>query len=208
MNATKFTFDTEFRDEHDVLSNAARVRQRKSYTNDEIDALCAKYRADGIKAGQVRAMEAIAAGANEAVLALNNALAQSEEDMEKVRGYAARLAIVAAGKLARLAIAALPQAEVEEALRTAMHQALGEPRILLRAAPAVAEALNARITEIAHEEGFDGRVQISADPAIKGADCRIEWRGGGAERIEEALEASLNEIIARTFPDTVPDMKE
>jgi flagellar assembly protein FliH len=208
MNATKFTFDTEFRDEHDVLSNAARVRQRKSYTNDEIDALCAKYRADGIKAGQVRAMEAIAAGANEAVVALNNALAQTEEDMALLRGHAARLAMAAASKLARVAIAALPHAEVEEALRTAMHQALGEPRILLRAAPAVAEALNARIAEIAHEEGFDGRVQISVDPAIKGADCRIEWRGGGAERIEAALEASLNEIITRTYPDTVPDMKE
>jgi flagellar assembly protein FliH len=208
MNATKFTFDTEFRDEHDVLSNAARVRQRKSYTNDEIDALCAKYRADGIKAGQVRAMEAIAAGANEAVIALNNALAQTEEDIAQLRGHAAKLAMAAACKLARLAIAALPHAEVEEALRAAMHQAIGEPRILLRAAPAVAEALNSRITEIAHEEGFDGRVQISVDPSIKGADCRIEWRGGGAERIEEALEASLNEIIARTFPDTVPDMKE
>jgi flagellar assembly protein FliH len=208
MNATKFTFDTEFRNEHDVLSNAARARARKSYTPDEIDALCAKYRADGIKAGQVRAMEAIAAGTNEAVLALNNALAQTEEDIAQLRGHAARLAMAAARKLARLAIAALPHAEVEEALRAAMHQAIGEPRILMRAAPAVAEALSARIAEIAHEEGFDGRVQISADPAIRGADCRIEWRGGGAERIEEALEASLNEIIARTFPDTVPDMKE
>lgn len=208
MNATKFTFDTEFRDEHDVVSNAARARARKSYTHDEIDALCAKYRADGIKAGQVRAMEAIAASTNQAILALNNALAQSEEEMDQVRGYAGRLAMVAARKLARLAVAALPQAEVEEALRASMHQALGEPRILLRASPAVCEALNNRMTEIAHEEGFDGRVQISADPAIKGADCRIEWRGGGAERVEEALEASLNEIIARTFPDTVPDMKE
>jgi flagellar assembly protein FliH len=208
MSATKFTFDTEFRGEHDLLSNAARVRQKKSYTHDEIDALCAKSRAEGIKAGQVRAMETIAAGTSDAAAAINNALARTREDIEEVRAQAARLALSAARRLARAAIAALPHAEVEEALRAAMHQAIGEPRILLRASPGVADALNKHIAEVAHEEGFDGRVQISADPAIKGADCRIEWRGGGAERVEEALEASLNEIISRRFPDTVPGMKE
>jgi flagellar assembly protein FliH len=208
MSATKFTFDTEFRDEHDLLSNAARLRQKKSYTHDEIDALCAKYRADGIKAGQVRAMEAIAANAREAIAAVNDVLARSAKDLEEIRAQSAKMALVAARKLARAAIEALPHAEVEDALRNAMHQAIGEPRILLRAAPGVAEALNARAAEIAHEEGFDGRVQISADPTIKGADCRIEWRGGGAERIEEVLEASLNEIISRRFPESNPDTKE
>lgn len=208
MNATKFTFDTEFRQEHDVLSNAARLRQKKSYSHDEIDALCAKSRAEGIKAGQVRATEAVAAGTNEAAAAIKGALARISVEIEDVRGHAAQLALVAARKLARTAISALPHAEVEDALRAAMHQAIGEPRILLRVSPAVAEALSTHIADIAHDEGFEGRVQISPDPAITGADCRIEWRGGGAERIEKALEASLNEIISRRFPDTSPDMKE
>ena len=36
-----------------------------------------------------------------------------------------------------------------------MHQAIGEPRIVLRAAPAVVDALEAaRSTDIAHEEGY------------------------------------------------------
>ncbi len=153
-------------------------------------------------------MEAIAANAREAIAAVNDVLARSAKDLEEIRAQSAKMALVAARKLARAAIEALPHAEVEDALRNAMHQAIGEPRILLRAAPGVAEALNARAAEIAHEEGFDGRVQISADPTIKGADCRIEWRGGGAERIEEVLEASLNEIISRRFPESNPDTKE
>ena len=85
-----------------------------------------------------------------------------------------------------------------------MHQAIGEPRLTLRAAPQVAEALNDRIAEIAHEEGFDGRVQISADPALANADCRIEWRGGGAERAEAALEAAIDTLIARHFSNAAP----
>jgi len=34
---------------------------------------------------------------------------------------------------------------------------------------------------------------------ITGADCRIEWRGGGSERSEAAIEAALDALIARRF---------
>jgi flagellar assembly protein FliH len=199
MNAKKFTFDTEFREQGDLLSNAARARQKKSYSNDEIDALSTRARAEGIKAGQVRAMEAIAAGTLDVVSALRAVLDNAHNDIEIVRAEAAQVAIAAAKKLARAALAALPQAEVEAALREAMHQAIGEPRILLRASPAIAEAISTRLSEIAHDEGYDGRVQISADPALKGTDCRIEWRGGGAERNEGAIETALSELITRRF---------
>ena len=88
-------------------------------------------------------------------------------------------------------------------LREAMHQAIGEPRITLRAAPDVVAALESRVADIAHEEGYDGRVMMAADPAIAGADCRIEWRGGGSERSEAAIEAALDALIARRF-STLP----
>jgi flagellar assembly protein FliH len=84
-------------------------------------------------------------------------------------------------------------------LRQAMHQAFAEPRITLRAAPAVIQALEPRLDAIAHEEGYEGRVQIAADPAITGADCRIEWRGGGAERNESVIEDALTALIAQHF---------
>jgi flagellar assembly protein FliH len=96
----------------------------------------------------------------------------------------------------------MPASEVENVLRESLHQAIGEPRVVLRASPQVTEALQPHLTEIAHEEGYEGRVQISADPNIRGADCRIEWRGGGAERSEAALEMALAELIARRFSHT------
>jgi len=197
--SAKFTFDTEFRTEGDLLSNAARARQKKSYSREEIDVMCARARAEGIKAGQVRAQEAIAAGTLDVVAVLRSVLENAHKDIETVRAEAAEVALVAAKKLARAALATMPQAEVESALREAMHQAIGEPRILLRTAPGIADAINARLSEIAHEEGYDGRVQISTDSALKGTDCRIEWRGGGAERNEIAIEAALKEIITRRF---------
>jgi flagellar assembly protein FliH len=199
MSATKYTFDVEFREEGDLISNAARARQKKLYTHAEIDTMCARAREQGMKSGQVRAQEAIAAGANDAAQALRDMMETAHQHIETVRAEATAIAVATACRLAHAALAAIPLADVEAALREAMHQAIGEPRVLLRASPAIAEALTPRLTEIAHEEGFDGRVQISADPALKGTDCRIEWRGGGAERSEAAIEAAINDLVTRHF---------
>jgi flagellar assembly protein FliH len=197
--ATKFTFDTVFAAKNDVASDAARARQKRPMTQAEIDVVRAEARAEGVTSGEVRAAEAIAAATNEAANALRLVLQRSHSDIEMVRAEAAKLALVAARTLARSALDALPSSEVEAALRESLHQAIGEPRVVLRASPKVAQALQSRIAEITHEEGYEGRVQISADPTIRGADCRIEWRGGGAERSETALEAALADVIARRF---------
>src|SRR5437588_335357 len=44
---------------------------------------------------------------------------------------------------------------------------------------------------------------IAADPAMTGADCRIEWRGGGAERSENTIEEALAALIAHRFSHQV-----
>ncbi len=199
MSPPKFHFDTEFRSGGDVVSQAARSRVRKSLSQEELDQLRAEARSEGSSSGEVRALEAVAQGAKETATAIRQALSQTRRDIEKIREEAAQIAFVVARKLVPVALDALPAADVERALREAIHQAIGEPRIVLRAGPRVIEALNGHIAEIAHEEGYEGRVVAVADPAIRGADCRIEWRGGGAERCEAAMDEALAAMIARRF---------
>lgn len=199
MNATKFTFDTVFESGKDVVSDAMRGRRRRVLTETEIEQICAEAKTEGMKAGEVRALEAVAAAARETAAAVARTAAQMAQERAALLAQSSALAFALARKLAHIALAEFPQGEVEAALREAMHQAIGEPRILLRAAPQVAEAIAPRLADIAHEEGFDGRVQVSPDAALKRADCRIEWRGGGAERAEAALESALQEVIARHF---------
>jgi len=199
MSPAKFKFDTEFRDDGDRVSMAARARAKRMLSADEIDQMCAKARAEGMKAGEARALEAVAQGTRDVAQILRQALERTHADIERVREEAAQIAFAVARKLAPMALEALPVADVELALRGAIHQAIGEPRIVLRAGARVIAALDGRIAEIAHEEGFEGRVIASADPTISGADCRIEWRGGGAERSEAAIERALAELIARRF---------
>ena len=135
------------------------------------------------------------------------ALETSHAEIETLRDDAARLALAMAKRIAPAALEALPAGDVEIALRQAMHQAIAEPRITLRAAAAVVEILEPRLADIAHEEGYEGRVAVAADPAMTGADCRIEWRGGGAERSESAIEDALTALIAHRFSQVPNSLK-
>jgi len=200
--ASKFTFDTEFRADADVISSAARARRKKTMTVEEIEAMVAGAQAEGARSGQVQASENVERTIAALTISLRAALEQSAAAIEEVRREAADLALAAAKKIAAAALAALPEGDVETALRQAMHQAIGEARITLRAAPDVVEALKPRVEAIAHEEGYEGRVLIAADPMLAGADCRIEWRGGGSERSEATIEAALDALIARRFSNS------
>ena len=201
MSATKYTFDTVFADPSDPTGEGARARRRRTFTEQEVDQLCAQARAEGVTSGEVRAQESIAIATKEAGQAIKGALALIERERHKLMEQNAQIAFAVATKLANAALTEFPQAEVEAALRAALHQAIGEPRVVLRASPQVAEKITERANEIAHQEGFEGRVQIAADPALTRADCRIEWRGGGAERASAAIESALQELIARNFRD-------
>jgi flagellar assembly protein FliH len=199
MTASKFTFDTEFRAGRDVMSRAAQARRKQTLTTEELESMCARAREEGAQSGEIQASDAINQTIAALVISLRAALDQSHAEIEEVRAEATELAFAAAKKIAPRALAALPAGDVEAALRAAIHQAIGEPRITLRAAPEVTAVLEPRLAEIVHEEGYEGRVMIAADPAIRGADCRIEWRGGGSERSEAAIEAALDVLMERRF---------
>ena len=60
-------------------------------------------------------------------------------------------------------------------------------------------ALKEKLDELAHESGYEGRIVATPETGMKGGDCRIEWRGGGAERSMNHLEEAIGEVIARRF---------
>jgi flagellar assembly protein FliH len=201
--ARKFTFDTEFAGGESRQAPAAQARQKQTLTTEELENLKTLARHEGANGAQIRAAEALERGIAALTISVRAALDTSHAEIEALRDEAARLALAMARKIAPAALAALPAGDVEIALRQAMHQAIAEPRITLRAAPAVIEVLEPRLSDIAHEEGYDGRVLFAADPAMTGADCRIEWRGGGAERSEQIIEEALSALIAHRFSHNV-----
>ena len=202
----KFTFDTEFHGAENRQSSGAKARQKQTLTVEELDALKALARLEGENCATAR----LAASVEELAAQIRAALDESHAEVEALRSEAAALALAMARNIASAALNALPAGDVEIALRQAMHQAIGEPRITLRAAPAVIEALKPRLDEIAHDEGYDGRVMIAEDAHMQGGDCRIEWRGGGAERSEQMIEQAMSDLIAHRFSNSeeVPNSTE
>lgn len=199
----KFTFDTEFLGKEDRQAPAARARQKQTLTNEELERIRTDARLQGENCAQARNIEALERSISALTISVRAALSQSHAEIEAVRDEAARLALVMAKKIASAALAALPAGDVEIALRQAMHQAIGEPRITLRTSAAVAEAIEPRLAHISHEEGYDGRIMVAAEPGMKAGDCRIEWRGGGAERSEQAIEDALTALINQHFSSSV-----
>jgi flagellar assembly protein FliH len=198
----KFTFDTEFQaGGAERRSTEAERRQKRTLTVEEIESLQAAAQAEGENAAAARNAEALERAVSALTIAVRAATGQIQAEIEGVQAEAAAIALAAARKLAPAAIAALPHGDVEAALREAMHQAIGEPRLVLRTSPAVAELIEPRLAEIGHEEGFDGRVHVTADPHFSGADCRIEWRGGGAEHSFEAIAEALGQVIEQRFSE-------
>ena len=197
--AKKFNFDVEFRPEGDLVSNAARARQRKILTQEELDHMLSRAREQGMKMGQVRAAEATAAAIEQLCAIVRQSVDVAQSQVEELRRDSATLALVCAKKLAGHAVAALPEADVTAALSEAIHQAITEPRIVLRAAPTVIGALKDKLEELALDSGYEGRIVATPEPGMPGGDCRIEWRGGGAERSMKHLEAAIDEVIARRF---------
>src|SRR6202042_22185 len=137
----KFTFDTEFLGAEDRPAPAARARQKQTLTTEELDNLQTLARLEGENNAQARSAEALERSIAALTISVRAAMDQSHAEIEILRDDAARLALAMARKIAPAALAALPAGDIEIALRQAMHQAIGEPRVTLRAAPAVTEVL-------------------------------------------------------------------
>ena len=208
MNTTvKFTFDTHFNGAN-PRNEKSEARSRKSYSAEEIEAMKREACEEGRTHGDVLATHAIAASIGQVAAAVHAAIQAMDGEIELIRAEAAGLAIMAAKKLAHAALAAAPEVEIEEALRVALHQAIGEPRVVVKTSSLLAQKIQERANEIAQQEGYEGRMQFVPDDGLANADCRIEWRGGGIERAQSAIESALADLMARRFPQSDPDRKE
>ena len=198
MSAQKFTFDNRFDDDRSAAGAA--LRRKQSFSSDDVEAARTSGYDEGRRSADIRANEALAASIGQVAAALTQAVGAVDQEIEAIRAEAAQLALAAARKLAGAALAHAPEAEIADALRAALHQAITETHVTVKAPAALVHALQEKLAEIPLHEGYDGRVRFIADPSLHGADCRIEWRGGGVERVHARIEEQLADLVERRFP--------
>jgi flagellar assembly protein FliH len=90
-----------------------------------------------------------------------------------------------------------PLAEVKAFATKCLHEAIDEPRVVLRVAEEIYEPLRERLDTLAAATGYAGRIVLLADDAIAAGDARVEWADGGAERNLAGQSAEITELLER-----------
>ncbi len=203
VSASKYLFERSFAPEDIAAEEKAQAEKKAAPTYDEaqLQAACAQARTEGHQAGLAEArteIEQIVANTLTSVEAsIGDIMRRYDEDFQAIRRDAADMSVTIARKLAPALIARQPAMEVEALVNDCLADLREEPRIVVRASVMVVETLKPRIDDIAARSAFGGRVILLPDDDLQGADCRVEWADGGAERDSAALESQIQDAITR-----------
>ncbi|HEU5047896.1 MAG TPA: FliH/SctL family protein [Rickettsiales bacterium] len=108
------------------------------------------------------------------------------------------LVMAVARKVAGDALKAAPYEGVEMLLRECMSLIAGKDKIVVVVAPSMASGLRQRIDGLRPlMPEFTGEIAVEEDETLGENDCRVEWRGGHAERDAAKLWKDLETVIMR-----------
>jgi flagellar assembly protein FliH len=194
----KFTFDVSF--DHLGTPSARSLAERR-FTRGELEATRQSALAEGHAAGLAEAAEAAQSLTADALAQIAESLAallaaQDATTMDTQRRAVAAMQTIVAKLVPGLA-AKDPLAEVEAFATKCLHEAIDEPRVVLRIAQEIYEPLRERLDTLANAAGYAGRIVLLADDAIAAGDARVEWADGGAERNLAAQCTEIDELLER-----------
>ena len=191
----KYTFDTVFGET--APSAPAASRTRSSYSADEVERIRAEAASTAKADVETQAVKVKADAMNNIGAGLAQLLRAADDMQTNLRVESVELALAVAKKLAEASLNAFPLLEIQEVVTDCLHKLHREPRLVVRVPEPVIEALQAEIHGLADRHGFAGRIVILPEQSLRGADCRVEWAGGGLERDFDTNLAAIDEAVAR-----------
>ncbi len=195
----KFLFDVDFASgdslrpaeptitlaEHAVrLAEAEASAYRKGFAAAEAEARAQAHRTSAA------ALERIGAELERLGRGLDAITAQLESEAIEVAAAVAR-------KLAPELVAREPFAEIAALVRECFRHLVSAPHVVLRVNDELHATAREQLEEIARRLGFEGRLVVLAEPEIQLGDCHLEWADGGIIRDRAAVEAAVEEAVAR-----------
>jgi flagellar assembly protein FliH len=187
--------------EEDV-ARARREGQAAGYAEGEAAGRRAAFD-EGRAAGREEAHQAGAHLTAEALAALDlrmqALLARHAETQAEAERRALGVARAAVAKLFPVLAAREGLGEVEGLLADCLARLGEEPRVVVRVADDLYDALDAQIPALARKSGFEGKVVLLSEPDLAPGDLRVEWADGGAERDAAALAAEVDALLERAL---------
>jgi len=186
-STAKYLFDDDFSASEKPTITLVEAERRRA------DAESAAHRkgfAAGLEQAQGEALAVIADGLER----LTRALAGIEARLES---EAVEVAVAVAAKLAPELIAREPFAEISALATESFNHLVKAPHVVVHIGAEAFDPAKAKLDEIAHARGFEGRLVVLSDPAMAPGDCRIEWADGGVARDRAATLATIDDAVAR-----------
>jgi flagellar assembly protein FliH len=131
------------------------------------------------------------------VAALGEAGAAQRLALDAIERQAAELALELLRKLFPALAARGGIDELAALISEVLALALDQPRLTIRCAEAMRDALEAIARRAAHAAGYEGRLAVIADDRLGTTDCRVEWAEGGVERDTRQLMQTVETALAR-----------
>jgi flagellar assembly protein FliH len=193
----KFSFDTVFDAAGDIAYAAP--RPKRMYTPDEVEQIRQEAHATGERA----ALASIAAQQQVALAGIAHACQQALPTLAAVahahREGSANLALACARGIADAALDRFPEAPLQAALASLAQEIEASPRLLVAAAPELAERLQGLVDDTAANLGFAGAIQVKPQDELPAHAFTLDFGDGqaafdpqaAAARVTAALEAAL-----------------
>jgi flagellar assembly protein FliH len=193
----KFSFDTVF-DAQGGVAYAA-PRPKRTYSAEEVQQVRAEAYAEGERA----ALASIAAQQQMALALIAAACQQALPSLAAVahdhRIGSANLALACARGVAGAALERFPEAPLQAALASLAQEIEAAPRLIVTAAPNLADRIQGELDTIAANLGYAGAVQVKADAGLAAHAFTLDFGDGqaafdpeaAAARVTAALQAAL-----------------
>jgi len=200
----RYAFDTEFATDGVVLRENPTLPKRM--TPEEIAA----ERASGYEKGRhdalVDAERETAAALRDIAAAASAILTRLDSESRAMREDAARIALVAARKIAGASLDAFGAERAAAAIQAAMDTLRHQPRLVVKLSPEAAEALRPRIEEMCKTHAYAGAVLVRTEAGLGKGAVIVDWSDGvvstnpddAAERIDTLIQAALTSAVANT----------
>ena len=192
----KFLFDDEFGNGRAHGSRLSAAEHATGLQKAEAEG----YRR-GFEEGTADALAKIehrTALAEEQIAAAMGEIAAQLKALEaRLEAEAVEVALAVSHQLAPGLIAREPIVEIERLVSGILGQVRSAPHVVVRLASDLVDRASARLMKLAETRGYAGRLVLLPEPGLAADDCRIEWADGGVTRDRAAIEARINDAVAR-----------
>jgi flagellar assembly protein FliH len=172
-----------------------------TFPRSEVEAIKAAALSQGREAGLAEAAQSAAQRSSTALAAIAEQIAALLAAEQRIAEAAERRAIETLRAIVQKVVPALcrsvPLGEIEALAASAMRDAMDEPRLVLRVADPLFEAVQEKLAGIVAATGFAGKVVLLADDTLGPVDARVEWAEGGAERDTARLLRDIEAVLGR-----------